>query len=285
MNTVAEAFAQFAQMDESNRAEYFQTLLLFCLQEDPKATVELIVALDDEKQRDLGLSFALLHWAGTDPIAALRWASEHPRGDNDHSRYCAAYEGFAAQHPMEALQTLQRDEFAGDRDELSRIVIFHFAEQNKLADARTWIEELPEGNLRELLIRQTVHAWAQQAPADAANWLASIANDATFRAGMGTLMHTLAEEDPRFAAGFTQRFAEPEIREGQLADVIYLWAKRDLGGAATWLADQPASPQLDAAIGRLVQALAPNDPGEARAWANKISDPKKKEEALGRLPP
>jgi hypothetical protein len=100
---------------------------------------------------------------------------------------------------------------------------------------------------------------------------------------MGTLVHTLVEDDPRIAAGLTQRFNDPQIRQDYLADVIYVWAKRDLGAAAAWLREQPPGANLDAAIARMADAIAPNDPGEARQWAATISDPKKREEALLRL--
>jgi hypothetical protein len=135
------------------------------------------------------------------------------------------------------------------------------------------------------LVQQTIHFWATQAPDAAANWLASTASEFTFRAGMGTLVHTLMESDPRIAAGLTQRFPEPQIREDYLADVIYLWAKRDLAATAGWLREQPPGANLDPAIAKLVEAIAPNDPVEARQWANTISDPKKRDEALKRLKP
>lgn len=283
VNTVAEALAHLRTMDQAGRAEYFQSLLSFCLENEREGTADLIATIAEEKWRDFGLGFVLVQWSGSDPLAALRWAVEHPRGENDHGRYHAAYEGFAAKHPVEALQALEREEMSGDRDALSRVVIFHFAEQGRLAEARAWIEKLPEGNLRELLVRQTVHYWAEKSPAEAAQWLATTASDETFRAGMGTLLHTLVETDPRFAAGLTQRFKEPEIRQSHLADVIYLWAKQDLGGAVTWLREQPPGPQLDPAIAKLIETIAPNDPVEARQWANAISDPKLRQNTLLQL--
>jgi hypothetical protein len=283
VNTVGEVFAQWDEMVELRSAEYFQALLLFCLENDRAGTADLAASLGDERWRNNGLAFALLHWAEVDPTAALLWAANHPRGENDHSRYHYAFEGYAGKFPLEALHSLSRDDLASDLDALTAIVTFHLHHQNRLGDARAWIETLPEGNLRELLVQRMVHFWALSAPSDAVNWLATTASDQTFRAGMGALVHTLVEEDPRFAAGLTQRFADPQIRQGYLADVIYLWAKRDLGSAVAWLREQPPGPQLDPAIARLVETIAPNDPGEARQWANAISDPKKRDEVLQQL--
>jgi hypothetical protein len=283
INTVAEALAQLRTMDAGGRAEYFQALLTFCLENQREGTADLIAAIDDEKWRDFGLGFVLVQWSGSDPIAALRWAIDHPRGENDHGRYHAAYEGFAAKHPLEALHALDREEMSGDRDALSRVVMFHFAEQGRLAEARAWIEKLPEGNLRDLLVQQTVHYWSEKAPIEAARWLAETASEQTFRAGIGTLVRALTEQDPRFAAGLTQQFSESQIRQDHLSDVIYLWAKKDLGSAVAWLREQPTGPQLDSSILRVIETIAPNDPVEAQQWANAISNPRLRQETLRRL--
>lgn len=284
--TLGEAIAGLTTLEEGeDRSRYFQDLLRIGLQSDPAATLDVVLGLEDETLREHGMAFALHQWSLGDAPAALRWAAEHPRARNDASRFYAAYEGYAATQPEEALRMLARAELADDREGLARVAIFHVVEQGKLGDARGWIEGLPDGELRDLLVQQTVRVWGRQAPAEAAAWLATTASEGAFREGMGALVHALADTDPGFAAGLTQQFAEPWIREGLLADAVYLWAKRDLGGAAAWLRGRPQSPQLDAAIVRLAEAIAPNDPGEARHWANMVYDPRKRAELLRTLAP
>jgi hypothetical protein len=282
--TLGDALRALAAMpDDAARTAYYQALLRIGVAADPAGTAELAAALDDPKLRELGVGFVLLLWAKADAPAALRWAVEHPRAENDATRFFAAFEGFADHDPLGAMRWLQRPEFSGDADELSRIAIFHAHSAGRLAEARAEIEKMGEGNARDLLVRQTVRVWAAEAPVDAANWLASTASDATFRAGIGALVQTLVERDPTFAAGLTQQFADPQIRGQFLADVVYVWARRDLGAAAAWLRAQPAGTHLDAANARMAEATAKFDPVEATAWVNAVRDAVKREELRQRL--
>jgi hypothetical protein len=114
-------------------------------------------------------------------------------------------------------------------------------------------------------------------------WLASVASDVTFRAGMGELLQATAQTRPELAAALSQKFSEPEIRTERLADLIYVWAKRDLAAAATWIRAQPPGPNLDAAIARLAEATAPFDRNEATGWVDSIRDAGLRNEVKNRL--
>ena len=282
--TIAEALAVAKQLpDSEDRSLYIQGLLRYCLEVDPAATAAAVAAFRDEKLRDHGMSFLLGAWAERDAPAALAWAAAHPRAENDSTWFCAAYEGFAAKRPSEALTMLQRPELSADADALARIVAFHLDEQGRIGDARVAIEQMPAGAARDALVSQVAHFWALRAPADAAGWLASSASDATFREGMATIVQTLASTQPTFAAGLARRFPDDRSGHDLLGDVVYLWAKRDLGGAAAWLRAQAPGPNLDGAVARMIEATAPNDPNEAREWLAKISDPEKRGELANRL--
>lgn len=271
--TVGDAMLLIAGMnDDASRSQYYQNLLRYCLRQDPAGAAELAAAFGDTKLRELGVSFVLLHWGEADPVAALGWAANHPRGENDRTRIFAAYEGVAALDPLAALTMLRRPELGNDLDALGRIAVFHAQQQGQLADARAWIEQLPEGATRDLLVGHLVHFWAETSPTEAARWLASVAPDDVFRSGIRTLLHELVQTDPHGAADLTQLFKSPAMQQDQLADVIYLWAQRDLGGAAAWLRAQPPDARFDAAIARLVDATARYDPVEARMWINRITN-------------
>jgi hypothetical protein len=284
LETVGQAFAGFERVgDDTARAAYLQAVLEFCLTHDADAAASAADALPEERWRTLGVQFVLLKWGANDPAAALEWARTRPKGEEDGSRFHTAYEGFASAHPMEALQGLRDPSLSGDWDELTRRTLFHCEQAGKFSLAREWIETLPEGPLRGLLIQQTVQRWATRSPDDAAVWLASVASEDVFRAGMGVLLQATAETKPQFAAGLTQQFADPEIRSERLADLIHIWGKRDLGGAAAWLRQQPPGEHLDAAIARLAETTAPLDKAEAAQWVNAIRNPQLQADVRARL--
>jgi hypothetical protein len=283
VESVAAALEELNRLEESARAAYLQSLLQFCLAKDPAASADLAATMPSAELRDLGVNFVLLQWAAQEPAAALRWAGEHPKESNDASRFYAAYEGFAGTQPMQALQMLREPALNGDWDALARITLFHCEQTGQLTAARAWVEALPEGNLRDVLVQQVVRTWAAKSPDDAAVWLASVASDATFRAGMGELLQATAQTRPELAAALSQKFSEPEIRTERLADLIYVWAKRDLAAAATWIRAQPPGPNLDAAIVRLAEATAPFDRNEASGWVNSIRDAGLRNEVKNRL--
>lgn len=284
--TLLEALRFVQQMPEGeDRSTYLQALLRLGMQVDPEATLNVVLAWGDGKLREHAATFALGQWGERDAPAALQWAAMHPRVEDDSTWFCAAYEGFAATKPMEALQFLQRSELAAEVDALSRIVVFHFSESNRLPDARSAIEQLPAGRVRDLLALQLVQRWAPQDPLEAAKWLASNTGDAAFRDGMATLVHALAATQPTFAAGVARQF--PDGRRGRdlLGDVVYLWAQRDLGSAANWVRAQPTGPAMDGAIVRLIEAVGPNDPNEARSLSGSLTSPELREQMYRRWAP
>jgi hypothetical protein len=284
---IDESFLAVAAMtDDDQRSLFYQGLLKQCLEIDPTMAAERALAMSDEKLRNLGVAFVLLHWAQSDPRAALQWAFDHPREPHDDSRVFAAYEGLAERDPLAAMHWLQQPELAPNLDEFSRILIHHYESQGRLADARREIEQLPPGELRDWLVLQATRAWAAQSPVEAGRWLAAVASDQGFSTAMNTLTLSLVERNPTLAADLTQQFAgDPQVNEALLADVIYVWARRDLGAAAAWLRQQPPAPSLDAARVRMVETTAPYDPVEAAAWANTIMDSQKRAAAMRQFRP
>jgi hypothetical protein len=270
--TLDDALRLLPTLEGDDRTTYFQTLITFAVREDPLATVTALVAMKDGSLRDFGVSFGVQAWAEAQPAEALAWAAAHPRGANDHTWFHAAYEGYAEQQPLEALQLLVRAEVADDLDALTRIAVYHAVSAGQLDVARPWIESLPEGELRDLLAQNVVRCWAPRDPEAAVAWLASTTTDRAFRSGMNALVPSVCSTNPRLAAGLAVVVADPPFRQALLGDVIYLWSKQDLGAAAAWLRGQPASAQFDAARVRLAEATAPFDLAEARQWATAITD-------------
>lgn len=282
---MGEALCRLAQgaEDDERQADALQ-LLRYCVRLDPGATANFVDAIGDASFRELWAEFVIREWGRSDPWAALAWARSHPRDEPDHARFHRAYRALARKLPEAALLALEQPEFSGDGDVLSRIVVDQFDDLGRLAEVRAWVEKLPTGDLREMLVLQIMRAWSRENPQAAVTWLASIAPAQPTEPAMRVFFQTLAREEPRLAADLARFYGQPARQGEPLADVIYIWARSGRAEAEAWLRDQPPGPALDAAIFRLGESFLPAAPAAARAWAAQIGDPALRSSLLQRLP-
>ncbi|HEX2749722.1 MAG TPA: hypothetical protein VHM91_17055 [Verrucomicrobiales bacterium] len=68
-----------------------------------------------------------------------------------------------------------------------------------------------------------------------------------------------------------------------ISTLITAWTQADYNGAATWLRNQPASPDHDAAVAVFAPLVAATEPASAVDWAATIADPVRKEAVLKKL--
>jgi len=65
-----------------------------------------------------------------------------------------------------------------------------------------------------------------------------------------------------------------------LTRAIESWAPREPNECGRWLAEWTPGPQLDPAVAAFVRTVRDKDPESARAWAERITDPKIRAAAL-----
>jgi hypothetical protein len=125
-------------------------------------------------------------------------------------------------------------------------------------------------------------AYRADAPASAAtDWVDSLPSG-TFDAGGSVILDRAAAQarlhkDPRGAAEWLMSRATGETRAGHLESIVTQWVQDAPNACGKWLREQPAGPHADAAYQSFVIHILREDPDSAWHWAQRISDPQKRD--------
>lgn len=106
-------------------------------------------------------------------------------------------------------------------------------------------------------------------------------DDEAMGAIRGRLAETWARTDPQGAAEWAT--GEGEGSGKDLQGVMRRWLQSDYEGAATWLAAQEPSPMMDRSLEQYIYSAMRYDPAETWAWAETITDDKRRIKAFETL--
>jgi hypothetical protein len=95
----------------------------------------------------------------------------------------------------------------------------------------------------------------------------------SLRDGLTTqLAGKLAEKEPKAATEWAFALPEGEAKSRALAETVGEWAKKDPVAAGTFMAKLPLTPENDRSRENYATAVAQKDPQGALAWATSITD-------------
>lgn len=275
---VAQALA--LPNSDPKRRRSIESLLAQLAETHPLRALELadqigsLRATEDARERILQV------WASNDPLAALRWGeeslSELPVSSR-HAQMQALMRGYALSDPAAAF------EYVSALDDATRIdsrikaslmeeVIEIQIREGGLVEARGAIQALPEGRLKQEMMREMVDEWAAFDPVGAAEYVTSLGAGASPDL-KSTIASEWAESDPAAAAKWLDSFPpdDPALPRAT-AEVIREWTRYDLDAPAEWLNTLPASEELDRAVASYTFRAAQEDPAGAMSWAESIVD-------------
>ena len=155
-----------------------------------------------------------------------------------------------AENPAERLRGLLASDPAAAKEMAANALRFWAYRADAPASAATdWVESLPAGTFDGVesvaLDRAAAQARLLKDPQGAAKWLMSRAND--------------------------------ETRSGHMQSIVTHWVMEAPNACGEWLREQPAGPHADAACESFALQIIREDPGSAWQWAQRISDPKRRE--------
>ncbi len=201
----AQRIAQALRSGKSAEKELvFTTLLPELLQLDLLMAARLTEALEPWAWREDAIKCVVREWAASNPFAAAQWVSRlpgAPERDVALEQLCLAV---AAQEPAQAVQIAER--FGGM-------------------------------NRNSLLIEQLVSLWAASDYDTAAQWVARRPRGDLRNRVYARLAQLRAEEAPAEAAALVVDYIAPgPLQTDAAMAVLHQWIRRDISGAASWVA-------------------------------------------------
>ncbi len=272
------AFA-LTQSDPS-RERSIHTLLKQLAETHPEEALQLANNIESLRASEDAKLSILETWASNDPIAALAWADANLANVPSRlreSQISAIFRGYAELNPAAAFNAaMQLDDSSVQAANLKRRALSEVVEtqirNGELFIAKQTIEQLPDGDIKNDLMREMVGEWARFDPKNAADYVLSLGEDAPSSL-KNALINEWALSDPAAAAAWLSALPEGDPVVGRAsAEIIREWARYDLSASAEWLNSLPASPELDWAVASYTFRAAQEDPQSAITWAESINN-------------
>ena len=242
-------------------------------------------SLNAKSEKRFGISEALAGWAVRDEKAAIAWAQANHSGQKkgDNPLLVGIVKGLM-ETDLDAANRLFLSLPTGTaRWQASSLLAERFAKQDP-QKAIQWAKNYPSDDprMRETVLGQIGAKLSRQDLEATANWAKSMAPEPGADRVTENLIAQWASRDPEAAAEWTNNLTNKERKRHAMAELSGRWALTDPVATAEWLNTQPLSPQLDPAIANFVSRIQGRNPEGAAGWAQSISDPSMRKEALDR---
>jgi hypothetical protein len=124
------------------------------------------------------------------------------------------------------------------------------------------------GYTREAALRVVTQSWTKRDAVAALNWVASLSDQHERDAALENAALELAVSQPQLALQALDRRSVPRSPDSTLEGVVQQWATNDFAAARAWAEAQPAGPDRDALMTRLVFVRAGQNPADAARMAS-----------------
>lgn len=161
---------------------------------NPQAAISLLDQMQPGENRTTLLRSAILEWAQNDFEGSITWIDRisPPELREDLTEQAAL--GRAVSDPQAAAQwLLQVPETGKTISEGIRAILGRWVEKSTPAPAVAWVEQLPEGRIREGALKGLISAWRQSDPGGVAKWVSGLPNN-TLRASASRILNSPEQE-------------------------------------------------------------------------------------------
>jgi hypothetical protein len=167
----------------------------------------------------------------------------------------------------DSIERAVADVLPNRRDLVLSELLDRLVSHNAPAAARI-AENEADGYLREVALRVVAQSWTKRDAVAAVNWAASLSDQDGRDTALENAALELAVSQPRLALQALDRRSAPRSPDPTLEGVVQQWATNDFTAAYAWAQAQPAGPDRDALLTRLVFVRAAQDPAEAARIVN-----------------
>lgn len=148
-----------------------------------------------------------------------------------------------------------------------------------------WVQNLPEGKMKDGAVNRIVDQWARYDPLAAAQWMNSMiaVNPKNTVEARIELAESWARVNPTQALAYVQSLPPDQQNNAYYERIFKRWLDYDKQNAAAYLAEQPASPALDRPFERYAYDVMNQNPAATMPWVESISDPGRRWNAMERV--
>lgn len=307
--------AALAWIDRTTDAMTRDSLFLYAIgamsQKDPSAAAEAILKSQDFKNGGgmMPVSTVVSRWALTDPAAAAKFLDRLPPFTGKHFVAQNLAPQWGAVDPVEALVWAQQQE-AEHRAGIVNAVLAGWVKSPKgsLSEAREMTRHLPEA-MRPAALGAVVVAWSEIDPPAAAafaltespdvlsrlvaqwvkrddvaalEWAKGLADVGARDRALHGIVQGYLQVHPAKALGAAEAIAEPEMRDKILGELANSVAKNSGVDAGLEILRKIGGAELrDRALGSMIQRVARQAPRTAVGLVDLVSDPARRDEAIG----
>jgi len=177
-------------------------------------------------------------WASSNPQAAIAWAKANHEGDDANPYMVGIIRGLAGTDPARATALLTEMPFSRERGEALQAMLPHLIKMES-ADAKKWIADISDEQLRGGAISRYAEAMANQDPAGTASWLMENLTETSVRS-VDDVYREWARADSVAALANFQSLPEGEARSRALRGIVMVDARDDAQAAAALMNRFPA---------------------------------------------
>lgn len=224
-------------------------------------------------------------WAESSPEEAWEFAGKNLTGDLP---WDAREKAIIAMGRADAGKVLSFFESHGESD-LGRGMMFagmvlgELYERGHSAVLMPWVENLPEGRLKDQAVGRIIEKWALYEPEKAKEWMERNAQSEGLQSAREALAEAWVKVNPAAALKWIDSMGDGG-RKGELyTRAIGRWIDADINAAGEWLATQTPSSTLDGAFERYAFKVMGQNPADTMPWAESIADEVMRQRTMERV--
>ena len=243
-------------------------------------------SLDAKSERRFGISEALAGWAIRDSEAAIAWAEQkHRDNENGNNPLLVGIVKGLAETNLENANALMKSLPSGSaRWQASTFLAQEYSKGN-IDDAIAWAEDYPsdDSRMRETIVGQIGANLAKRDLQATASWAITMHNEPAAERVMENVITNWVNHSPEEAAQWVNNLQNSFHKTFAMRALANRWSIKDPVATAEWINQLPNAENSDVAIDELVKRIRLKDPEGAAAWANSIQDTNLREKALKRV--
>ncbi len=285
LEQVRAAVAELEQLGQSpSQQRALWAALGRWTQLEPAAAYAFVTTIGEPKRRHDAKLWILESWGRTDPAGALAHVEANPDSSIGRAAAAAVFDGLADGDPGFAMRFLESLGTGGSPHGHATYRTVRALFERGDREVIAWAETLPAGEIRDRSIHAVIDQWARYDPAAARRWMEEHASGDTLPGAQVELGESWARVDPAAALRWAEALEADRHTSERVKERIYnRWMQYDYETAAQFLVAQEPSPDLDRAFEIYIERARHYNPEATMAWAESITDPKRRARAIYRV--